>query len=323
MSIILTFSFGLLGFVVFYYDVIDLTQANPPQLHSNLVYIQRYRRQTRLVSEAAYFFTNILSAESFVWNINGKSLSMEETEFQKKMELARAQLLGLSTETVHEKNKTTENVMENVTDASKSQHDPAYAVKEDKDFGRAQLIGSRPAILDLEKKGAADLLTDGELTENFKDYPYLYANAGDLTVDDVESLLSCYKKLVLKYVCLTQGMGISASYTAEPNSELDAKLENASCLFDVAKGKTNNGKHCGSRIDDVALKITTNDPDSPKDAQENLKVSADSAKGEMNNKKDLSNSDDNTTVTLDDAEPKVAPKDTDAHTSTERAEVFD
>ncbi|CAI0446152.1 unnamed protein product [Linum tenue] len=31
--------------------------ANPPQLHSNLLYIQRYRRQSRLVGEAAYFFT--------------------------------------------------------------------------------------------------------------------------------------------------------------------------------------------------------------------------------------------------------------------------
>lgn len=319
MFFILNFSFGLLGFRVFYHDVIYFTQANPPQLHSNLVYIQRYRRQTRLVSEAAYFFTNILSTESFVWNINGECLSMEETEFQKKMESARAQLLGLSTDAVHDKNKTTENVTEHITDASKSQGDPAYAFKENKDFGRAQLIASRPAILDLEKKGAADLLRDDELTENFKDYPYLYANAGDLTVDDVESLLSCYKKLVLKYACLTKGMGISASYIAESNSELDSKLENASCLFDVAKGKTNNGKYCGSRIDDVELKITPNDPDLLKDAQKNLRISADAAKGEMNNKKDLrsgtvdSNSDDN----------KVALNDTDAHTSTERAEVFD
>lgn len=319
------------------YDVIDFTQANPPQLHSNLVYIHRYRRQTRLVSEAAYFFTNILSAESFVWNINGESLSIEETEFQKKMESARAQLLGLSTDTVHDKNKTTENATEHIADASKSQGDAAYAFKENKDFGRAQLITSRPAISDLEKKGATDLLKDDELSENFKDHPYLYANAGDLTVDDVESLLCCYKKLVLKYVCLTKGMGISGSSIGEPNSELDAKLENAS-LFNVAKGTTNNGKYCGSRTinhistitaDDVALKITPNDPDLLKDAQEDLRVSAADAKGEMNNKKNLrsgmvdGNYDDNTTMALDDAEPKVTANDTNAHTSTEKAEVFD
>ena len=45
------------------YNCIDnIMQANPPQLPSNLLYIQRYRSQSRLVAEAAYFFTNMLSA---------------------------------------------------------------------------------------------------------------------------------------------------------------------------------------------------------------------------------------------------------------------
>ncbi|KAF3605322.1 hypothetical protein DY000_02049788, partial [Brassica cretica] len=43
--------------------------ANPPQLHSNLLYVQRYRRESKLIGEAAYFFINILSAESFISNI--------------------------------------------------------------------------------------------------------------------------------------------------------------------------------------------------------------------------------------------------------------
>ncbi|PKU85897.1 Vacuolar protein sorting-associated protein 9A [Dendrobium catenatum] len=294
--------------------------ANPPQLHSNLVYIQRYRRKTRLVAEAAYFFTNILSAESFVWNLNGESLSMEETEFQKKMESARAQLLGLSTETIHHRNKTTENVTERITDGSKSQGEAVYASKENRDLSRAQLIASRPSISDLEKKGVAELLKDGELTENCKEYPYLYANAGDLTVDDVESLLSCYKKLVLKYVCLSKGMGISAPYIGEPNSQLDEKLENPSGLFEVSKGKVSNGKYSGSRTtndtstitsDDVSLKLTPHDTDSQKE---------DAATEEINNIKDLrsgtvdENSEDNTTMAVDDVEPKV--DDPVAHTST-------
>ncbi|XP_020698915.1 vacuolar protein sorting-associated protein 9A [Dendrobium catenatum] len=295
-------------------------KANPPQLHSNLVYIQRYRRKTRLVAEAAYFFTNILSAESFVWNLNGESLSMEETEFQKKMESARAQLLGLSTETIHHRNKTTENVTERITDGSKSQGEAVYASKENRDLSRAQLIASRPSISDLEKKGVAELLKDGELTENCKEYPYLYANAGDLTVDDVESLLSCYKKLVLKYVCLSKGMGISAPYIGEPNSQLDEKLENPSGLFEVSKGKVSNGKYSGSRTtndtstitsDDVSLKLTPHDTDSQKE---------DAATEEINNIKDLrsgtvdENSEDNTTMAVDDVEPKV--DDPVAHTST-------
>ncbi|CAN1746114.1 Vacuolar protein sorting-associated protein 9A [Linum perenne] len=57
--------------------------ANPPQFHSNLLYIQRYRRQSRLVGEASYCFTNMLSAESFISNIDAKSISMEETEYEK------------------------------------------------------------------------------------------------------------------------------------------------------------------------------------------------------------------------------------------------
>ncbi|KAK8941182.1 Vacuolar protein sorting-associated protein 9A [Platanthera zijinensis] len=211
-------------------------KANPPQLHSNLVYIQRYRRQARLVSEAAYFFTNILSAESFLGSINGESLSMDETEFQKKMESARAHLLGLSTNTEENRNKIIESSTVNAPDVSKTQVEEAYAFKEGKDIGSSQLFESRPSISDLEKKGAIDLLKDDELIENLKEYPYLYANVGDLTVDDVESLLSCYKKLVLKYVCLSKGMGISASCTQELDSQIVSKLD-TSDLSDVANDK--------------------------------------------------------------------------------------
>lgn len=216
-------------------------KANPPQLHSNLVYIQRYRRQTRLVSEAAYFFTNILSAESFVWSINGESLSMDETEFQKKMESARAHLLGLSTNTEENRNKITESSKVNAPDVSKTQAEEAYSFKESKDVVSSPLFETRPSISDLENKGATDLLKDNELTEIFKEYPYLYANVGDLTVDDVESLLSCYKKLVLKYVCLSKGMGVKASCTQELDSQIDSKLD-ASDLSDVANEKIKDNR---------------------------------------------------------------------------------
>lgn len=36
--------------------------ANPPQLASNLEYIQRFRMHSRMVSESAYFFTQLVSA---------------------------------------------------------------------------------------------------------------------------------------------------------------------------------------------------------------------------------------------------------------------
>ncbi|XBI74903.1 hypothetical protein VPH35_068351 [Triticum aestivum] len=62
--------------------------ANPPQLHSNLKFVQLFRRETKLVSEVEYYLTNLISAKMFIINVNGQSLSMEESEFQKHMESA-------------------------------------------------------------------------------------------------------------------------------------------------------------------------------------------------------------------------------------------
>ncbi|XP_078435656.1 vacuolar protein sorting-associated protein 9A-like [Wolffia australiana] len=161
-------------------------KANPPQLHSNLMYIQRYRRQSRLVSESAYFFTHILSAESFVWNIDANSLSLDEDEYQRCLDSARAVLSGLTSDLV---NDTALNTTEMTTNKEAEQN--------------------KPTVSDLEKKGAADLLKEGNITKYFQEYPFLYARAGDLTVPDVESLLNCYKQLVVKYVSLSKAMHIT------------------------------------------------------------------------------------------------------------------
>jgi Rab5 GDP/GTP exchange factor len=56
----------------------------------------------------------------------------------------------------------------------------------------------------------------------FQDYPYLYAHAGDLTVSDVEGLLSCYKRLVLQYISLSKGIGVRTEthHASEPVKQL-------------------------------------------------------------------------------------------------------
>ncbi|KAF0912437.1 hypothetical protein E2562_014072 [Oryza meyeriana var. granulata] len=64
-------------------------KANPPQLHSNLKFIQLFRRETKLISEVEYYLTNLISAKMFIVNVNGRSLSMEESVFQAHMESAR------------------------------------------------------------------------------------------------------------------------------------------------------------------------------------------------------------------------------------------
>ncbi|URE34437.1 VPS9 [Musa troglodytarum] len=209
-------------------------KANPPQLHSNLLYIQRYRRQSRLVAEAAYFFTNILSAESFIWNIDAQALSMDEIEFQKKMESARAHLMGLSTGTEHQQTETNLDTMEERLKSNRELDSTvsveghqvlsqSYGINKDVD-GKYKPLINRLSISDLEKKGTTDLLKEENVNKYFQEYPFLFANAGDLTVDDVGSLLNCYKQLVLRYVALAKGMGIGNESLSLPNTETPSEL---------------------------------------------------------------------------------------------------
>ncbi|KAG6655616.1 vacuolar protein sorting-associated protein 9A-like isoform X1 [Carya illinoinensis] len=220
-------------------------KANPPKLHSNLSYIQRYRHQSRLVAEPAYFFTNMLSAESFISNIDAKALSMEETEFEKNMEYARALLSGLSAdldgqtdqsdkdgwsraEPVEPRHQSlnVSNERDSITRAKSSEtKSQSNMVPDAKD---TSLMKKIPFLSDLENKGATMLLKEDVVSQVFRDYPYLFAHGGDLTVNDVEELLNNYKQLVFKYVCLSKGLGVaplplSISQTQKPQEEATFK----------------------------------------------------------------------------------------------------
>lgn len=195
-------------------------QANPPQLHSNLLYIERYRRQSRLVSEAAYFFTNMQSVESFISNIDAKALSMDEAEFEKNMETARTLLSGLSDYSNSQSNQTDQRIprsefKEPKQQASNVGKDSASRLKSSEmksiaetPYAKDQLSFSKiPSLSDLENKGAGLLLKEDQVSKAFQEYPYLFANVGDLTINDVEDLLNNYKQLVFKYVSLSKGLG--------------------------------------------------------------------------------------------------------------------
>lgn len=212
-------------------------KANPPQLHSNLLYIQRYRCQSRLVSEAAYFFTNMLSAESFISNIDAKSISMDETEFEENIESARTLLSGLETnidveaipsevdrdgygygsklESLKSKLHLNPKNKRNSMSFLKEQQPRASTKKAEEEPGvnREAVITRKPSISDLEKKGATEILEEEKVRKAFEGYPYLYAHAGDLTINDVEDLLNGYKQLVFKYVCLSRGMNVASQPT--------------------------------------------------------------------------------------------------------------
>ncbi|WCJ44570.1 Vacuolar sorting protein 9 (VPS9) domain [Euphorbia peplus] len=193
-------------------------KANPPQLHSNLLYIQRYRGQSRLVGEAAYFFTNMLSAESFISNINAKSISLEETEFEKNMESARALLSGLSSDVDTLSNLSDQNTGNNFrTEPRKSK---PHVLNSKKEIGESPM-GKVPSLSDIENRGAVMLLKEDTESRVLREYPYLFAHVGDLTISDVEDLLNNYKQLVFKYVCLSKGLGVTTTSLNLSNPQND------------------------------------------------------------------------------------------------------
>ncbi|KAI9106451.1 hypothetical protein K1719_021979 [Acacia pycnantha] len=205
-------------------------KANPPQLYSNLLYIQRFRRQSRLVAEAAYFFTNMLSAESFIRNIDAKAISMDEAEFERNMESARAVLSGLSTDLqdqprlpdqYSEANSRGDPVKEFALQSTSSE---SKSENKKVTFADQLPITKIPSLSDLENKGASMLLKEDGVNEVFKEFRYLFARAGDLTVSDVEDLLNNYKQLVIKYVCLSTGLGVPP--TSHPPSDTQNNVQN-------------------------------------------------------------------------------------------------
>uniref|UniRef100_A0A7N0VAI1 VPS9 domain-containing protein n=2 Tax=Kalanchoe fedtschenkoi TaxID=63787 RepID=A0A7N0VAI1_KALFE len=253
--------------------------ANPPQLHSNLLYIQRYRHHPRLVAEYAYYFTNMLSVESFITNINAKALSMDETEFEMNMESARALNLGLSADTSDMSDQNEQN-LENTSNKEaveikqgfsnfKTDHvtRPPPSVSKS---GKIELrhtkaessIRKIPSMSDLENKGAFMLLNENRLSRVFQEYPYLFSQVGDLTLDDVESLLNNYKQLVFKYVSLAKGKGsepLPPPFISMSNSQSQratpADAERESIEEPVAE-KTNNRNEANSWTDEGSIEVS-------------------------------------------------------------------
>ncbi|KAL1197679.1 Vacuolar protein sorting-associated protein 9A [Cardamine amara subsp. amara] len=239
-------------------------KANPPQLHSNLLYIQRYRRESKLVGEAAYFFTNILSAESFISNIDAKSISMDEAEFEKNMESARARISGLGSQSYQTGQGTAppprdESTPQKIQMQNLKRENTIFTSKSsDSLSGTNEILNTTnsetpmkkvESISDLENKGAATLLKDTEASKIFQEYPYIYASAGDLRIGDVEGLLNSYKELVYKYVCLSKGLGDDSTTLAPSSSALKA-----SSGFDATKESED---HTTSSSSDVQMEKET------------------------------------------------------------------
>lgn len=216
-------------------------KANPPLLHSNLLYIQRYRQQSRLVSEAAYYFTNLVSAESFIADLDAGSLSMDKEEFERSMQVAK---LSLNDSLLHPECHSSDFLSETVssmTDANalkaqelnlhrrgKSEstlslhneelhtqlNEDGYGQIMEKGFlapnknneGMNNFDSADMSVAKLESKGVSAVLHAERTGQLAGEYPFLYTSAGELRIQDVESLLNSYKELVLKYVSLSKAV---------------------------------------------------------------------------------------------------------------------
>jgi hypothetical protein len=236
-------------------------KANPPQLHSNLLYISRYRHRSRLISEASYFYTNLVSAETFISTLEAKSLSMDKGEYEKQLQAARAVLDGMNMPspllsrtvpqethglvgreeehaslpsneaaskiepgpglTIHKEDQIESPLLPVAsTSAIVASTNAPHSPKESKQRNLGATIkkleaAAIPAVLEADRSGQLAI-----------DYPYLYASAGDLRVADVESLLSAYKELALKYCVLckaVEGTGISEKNHRVSSPVVDSK----------------------------------------------------------------------------------------------------
>ena len=67
-------------------------KSNPPNLFSNLDYIDRFRNPTKMISEPGYWYTNLYSAVTFLENVEHGSLTITEEEFAAGMLDAKAQM---------------------------------------------------------------------------------------------------------------------------------------------------------------------------------------------------------------------------------------
>ncbi|TYJ58062.1 hypothetical protein B9479_001157 [Cryptococcus floricola] len=73
--------------------IFTLLRANPPNLISNIEYIQRFRRPSALSGEAAYYLSSLNGAVQFVETMDAGSLSgISQEEFEKKVEDAIGEL---------------------------------------------------------------------------------------------------------------------------------------------------------------------------------------------------------------------------------------
>lgn len=237
--------------------------ANPPQLASNLEFVQRYRMVSRMVSEAAYFFTQLYSAASFIETINANSLSIDPDEFLARMLEAGVAdvglasdgpvtspqkplrqspspiLLGAATSAVEQLPTSESAEVEAAIAASLGAMSTGNGVQEPTIAPAAAPSSMpRPALPppppppppmfpsapELEAEGVGQITSleaAGHMRERHR---YLYAQAADLTLGDVSTLLEDYKRLVLHYEALAAAVQTRRNVSLQQHQRYSAAM---------------------------------------------------------------------------------------------------
>lgn len=134
------------------------------------------------MSEPEYYFTNLVSAKSFIVDLNATSLSMDEIKFEESMQAAK-----LIT-------KVTSGTSQDTQANQTNQHEETECSPSKKIHGSS--------ITAMPPHGS--------------EYPYLEAKSEEMTLKDVDRLLILYKDVVAKYTTLCRAISNLSTSEKEP-----------------------------------------------------------------------------------------------------------
>lgn len=195
--------------------ILALVRAAPPRLASNLEYIQRFRGAARFGGEAAYMFTQLYSAASFVETVNTTSLSVDPAVFVERMRAAGVPDMQLLPGP-------------EVAPPPQAQAQAPVVVS-----GARPPTYLPPTVADLEREGAPLVAAADAAGELATDHPFLYRCADDLPLGDVPKLLTAYKEAVLRLEAVTRAAAARVAAAGRPATEA-AAVADASPPVDAA-----------------------------------------------------------------------------------------
>ena len=174
-------------------------KANPPNLFSNLDYIDCFRNPNKMISEPGYWYTNLYSAVTFLENVEHNSLSITEEEFAAGMASAKTQM-----EQAKKMARAAASTEELLLDRSPNEKNPASSLSKDipqpsssdnvveKARFWVRCPPVKPGLPSMDKN---DMVDQQMLAWKSLRYRFLAQKLSEIRVVDVGPLLQEYKNL--------------------------------------------------------------------------------------------------------------------------------